>query len=596
MAEDGLGGRVAGWCGEVNYVRHRTPAGLPRQIFLLTAVLVTMLWPGVGIQAGHAQVAASPALPGSVQPGAVERSLQNKLPAPAQDRVSIPAPQGFEPPAGAAGFRFTLHAVTITGAQALGDAALRSSYAALLGKDITLADLYGVARAITDLYSRRGYALSFAMVPAQEIDKARGDVRIEVIEGYIDNVRYNGRTSPVAEQYGAAITRSRPLRTADIERALLLMNDLPGTTARGVFQHDDSLPVGSARLDVLTDTAPVTANVQIDNRGTAAFGPWRAFANLGLNDVLGHGESLNLTGLKALNANALNFGSARASLPVGGDGWMLSADATYTDAHPGTPLLTSAGFASSGWTASLSASDPVLRGRDESLWLWGGVEAKWLRSDLASAPNSRDHIYGLQAGAIWNRRDDSGVTAANLTLTQGLPVFGATGRASALRSRGLGSGTFTDVLASVARQQEIGGNFELYLAGSGQFASRGLLAPEQCGYGGSGIGRGFDANEIVGDHCLQGLVELRYNAPVTGGFLTHLQPYVSYDAGAVWNDGPAMPGAYGSAAADSTAVGLRAGVLNRFDLALEYALPIGRDVALEGNRDSRVFLTLGVTL
>lgn len=551
-------------------------------------------WPallGVFMTAAQAQP-----VPGPVQPGAVERSLEQKLPSPAQDRVTIPAPQGFEAPAGAMSFRFTLRHITLDGAHALDETTLSAAWRNLVGKDIALSDVYGVARAITDLYARHGYALSFAIVPAQEIDKTQGDVRVEVIEGYVNDVAYPHRVPPIISEYGEAIAQSKPLRTADIERSLLLMNDLPGVSARSIFQRDDKLPPGATRLEVLVDQSPVTANLETDNRGTRAFGPWRTSATLGFNDLLGHGEALDLTGLKAINGNELNYGSARTSLPLGGQGWILSASGTYTDAHPGTPLLSSADFASSGWTMSASASDPVLRGRDESLWLWGGVEAKWLRSDLAATANSRDVIYGLQAGANWNRRDTTGVTAASLTLTQGLPVFGASADSSALRSRIEGSGTFTSALLSLTRQQQLDWGFDLYLAGSGQFASRGLLAPEQCGYGGEEIGRGFDSNEIVGDHCLQGLAELRYSIPLTGSFVTGLKAFISYDAGAVWNEGPPLPNTYASAAADSAAVGLRGELFGRLDLAIEYALPIGRDIALEGNRAGRLFLTLGASL
>lgn len=563
---------------------------------LYLSKIVRLFWLFAGLASASVGSAYGQSLPGTVQPGAVERSLQQTLPEPAPDRVIIPAQRGLAVPSGADSVRVRLQKLDIKGATALDAQTLRPTYAGYVGKDITLADLYKIASAITDLYTAHGYALSFAMVPAQQIDKAKGEVQIDVIEGYIQSTRYSGGVPAVVPAYGDTVTQSKPLRTDDVERAMLLANDLPGITAHGVFERDETLPPGATTLAVVVDRDPITANVTFDNRGTEAFGPWRTLTTVGLNSLLGQGESVSLTGLKALNGNALNYGAVKASLPVGGQGWVLSAGATYTDARPATPVLTSAGFASSGWTFQASASNPVLRGRDESLWLWGGAEAELLRSDLASSPNSRDYIYGLQAGAIWNRRDSSGVTAADLTLTQGMPVFGATTDQSALRSRMSGSGTFTSLSASITRLQVIGGGFSLYLAGSGQFASRGLLSPSQCGYGGGDIGRGFDSNEIVGDQCVEGLAELRYDVPLDNPVISRLQPFVSYDAGAVWNDGPVLPGTYGSAGANSVDIGFRTNVLNRFDISFDYGLPIGRDIALEGNRGGRFFVLLGARL
>jgi hemolysin activation/secretion protein len=136
-------------------------------------------------------------------------------------------------------------------------------------------------------------------------------------------------------------------------------------------------------------------------------------------------------------------------------------------------------------------------------------------------------------------------------------------------------------------------NFALYLAAKGQFASRGLLAPDQCGYGGSSIGHAFDDNEIVGDHCAEGSAELRFTPQIEGKGVSQIQPFISFDAGAVWNDGPAEPGTYSHATGDSVGAGLRGELFHEVQFSVEYDKPIGRDVALEGNRNGRLFFFVG---
>jgi hemolysin activation/secretion protein len=231
------------------------------------------------------------------------------------------------------------------------------------------------------------------------------------------------------------------------------------------------------------------------------------------------------------------------------------------------------------------------------------VSGKWLSSTLAATPNSRDHLYELQAGATWNERDAGGLTAATATLTQGLDVFDATTSASALRSRQAGSGQFTSLSGVITRlmplAQASAGEFDLYAAASGQVASRGLLSAEQCGYGGSTFGRGFDANEIVGDHCLLGTAELRltpaFGDTWSSGAVSGVQLFAVADAGQVWNSGNLGFGSLRTEGGASLGLGVRFSVLEHVSGSLEYDQPLGHRVALEANRAGRLFFQVGIS-
>jgi len=473
----------------------------------------------------------------------------------------------------------------------------------LIGHDVTLAQIFEVARNITASYAQAGYALSFALVPAQEIDKAAGVARIDVVEGYVGDIRFEGGppTLPdVVQSFGDRIKNSRPLKTAILERLLLLMNDLPGYSANAVFDRIVDGPKGATRLVVKLMHQPVLAAAEVDNRGSKAFGPWQTSANLTLNSLLGQGEAIMLRGLRALNSNQLSAGIAKVSAPIGSNGLTLSLTGTYSDAHPGSAALSTLNFTSSGWTVSGQLNYPLLRSRAQSVWIWAGAGGKWLHSDLLSAPNSRDHIYAVQAGATWNERGAEGVTAADATLSQGLKIFDATTASSLLRSRQAGNGVYTSLNANLTRLQQVtqtsSGEVDLFAAVSGQIASRGLLAPEQCGYGGAEFGRGFDSNEIVGDHCVMGSVELRF-APVLGerfAALNQAQIFAVADAGEVWNSGTLGFGDKRSEGGASVGAGLRFQLITHVNASIEYDQPVGRPVALEGNRNERIFIQLGI--
>ena len=558
-------------------------------------------WVIVPVLVLAAASASAQSVPGTVRPGSIERTLQPALPEIRQDQIQIPAPQGFGTPRSAENFTLTVKRIEVDGATALPPDAIAAVYRPLIGQNVPLTKIFEAARAITDLYTKAGYALCFALVPAQQIDPAAGVVRIDVVEGYIGDVRIEGEEGgPLFPDYSKPLLASRPLKTAALERYLLLLNDVPGFTANGVFDRIADGPKGATRLIVRMKYKPVTASLEADNRGSRAFGPYELSATFQLHSLLGHGETVLLRGLKALNANQLNAVVGRATVPLGDDGLTLALDTTYTDAHPGSAALSALRFASSGWTGALRLTYPLLRGREQSLWLWGGIAAKSLRSQLFATPFSRDRLSELQAGLTYTARDAQGVTTLDATLTQGLGLFGATKAADPLRSRIGGSGVFTALSLSVARLNSIvetaWGPIDLYAAALGQLASRGLLSAEQCGYGAATFGRAYDPNEFLGDDCLLGTVEIRWT-PVPANALApldSLQVFAVADAGQVWNVGKLGHGDRAQEGGASVGIGVRVTLLERINGSIEFDQPVGHIVALENNRAGRVFFRLAL--
>ena len=102
-------------------------------------------------------------------------------------------------------------------------------------------------------------------------------VHIEVVEGYIDKVewpRQLARYRDFFTDYAAKITARRPVNIRTIERYLLLAGDLPGlkfSTSLRPSKHRDKTP---RRSVVEVAEKRIDAKAQIDNRGTAARGPF----------------------------------------------------------------------------------------------------------------------------------------------------------------------------------------------------------------------------------------------------------------------------------------------------------------------------------
>ncbi|WP_457660303.1 POTRA domain-containing protein [Sinorhizobium medicae] len=98
------------------------------------------------------------------------------------------------------------------------------------GDTVRVDEIFALAESISQAYREAGYALSFAMVPQQQIDG--GVFRIQVVEGFVERVVIKGDLSEAVradmQAFADRILASRPLRTADLERYLLLINDMPG--------------------------------------------------------------------------------------------------------------------------------------------------------------------------------------------------------------------------------------------------------------------------------------------------------------------------------------------------------------------------------
>lgn len=537
-------------------------------------------------------------VPPSVEPGRVEKPFEPR-PAPPVSDVTIPQADGISPPENADEITFVLSSLTVEGSTVFTPEEFAPLYREKLGTRVSLADLYKIAGAITERYGARGYALCLAFLPAQRISD--GNVRIQVVEGYVDAIDSAADSDPlprVAASYLERLKQSKPLKSADLERALLLANDVPGLQLRGTFDkgHAGS---GATRLIVAAKQDHFSGALQASNRGSEAVGRYLAQTSASANALFGIGEQFSVDSVQSFQWNELHFIAGRASLPVGDRGTRLSASLSYSESDPGTPDLDLLSFVSNGWTGDIEASHPLVRSRRTNISLKAGLTAKFLDSDLLGATNSSDRIYAAYLGGTYSWNDRTTFAQIGAHVRHGLDIFDATSERSANRSRAAGSGAFTSLALRADVDHVIDHGIALKGGVEAQAASRGLLASEECGFGGEPFGRGFDSSEIVGDHCFKAMVELRAapfvlanSADVFGDLSRSLTLHAFYDAGVVFQEGAIFPGERRQETAHTLGVGLRVSPLPHLSATVEYAVPLDRGIALEGDDGGRVFFSI----
>ncbi|MFZ5931215.1 MAG: ShlB/FhaC/HecB family hemolysin secretion/activation protein [Pseudomonadota bacterium] len=479
--------------------------------------------------------APQPNIPGTVDPGRLqERFEAPKLPRAVNEPL-IPDDEKKLPPEEADKIRFTLSAITLRGNTIFPDAALSNLYKEHLGKEITLGVIYQIADAITAKYRNAGYVLARATVPAQRVEN--GIVQIVIFEGQIGKASIEGKLpgkGKLLEAYLNKITESTPLSADVLERYVLLMNDLPGVTAKAVLVPSFDT-AGATDLVLQVSEDPWDAAISVDNRGTEFIGAVQFRAQGGYNNLLGLYERISAQSVVTQNTNELRFFDFGYAQPVGTEGTVAGISANISYSNPGSTLKP---FDIEGQNRSITAtlSHPWVRSRRQNISFQGSFTAKNSRTDLRSSLLTEDRLRVVRAGASADFTDRfAGVNLFGLEVSQGLDILHATNSGDLNRTRFSGREDFTKFTGNAMRIQSITQRTRAVFAMNGQYALSQLFSSEEFGYGGVPFGHAYDPSQLTGDHGVSARAEGQYTTPYQNDFLRSSELYAFYDIGSVWH-------------------------------------------------------------
>ena len=525
----------------------------------------------------------------TADPGEIQRRIEQLRPEPrpeAPPGILRPAP----PPAPGAEISFVLTAVTLEGATVFDPAELGPLYADFLARSVTPLELEEIARRITGRYAEAGYFLSRAVIPPQEV--LGGVLRVKVIEGYIAKVRFEGglQQESVLEAYRDLFTEERPARLDTVERALLLINALPGFSVEDI-QAAALDEDGAHELILALRHRAVTAEAYLDNRGTPEVGRSQAWSRVAFNSILGFGEEIHAAvATVPEDTSELVYAELGLDQPLGVSGAVLGLSVAGSTIEAGGELARQQTEARST-TAKGELRYPVLLSRRQAANLRASFEIRSNTEDRVQTSTIDDRVRVLQLQGDYAIQDDIGGTSfLVLEASQGLDILGASGPDAPVPSRADADGRFTKFRLDAIRVQDILGPVSLRLAGRGQLALDPLLSSQEFLLGGTQFGRGFDFAEISGEDGLAGSAELRFGRERDGELLTRYEVYGFYDEGHLWND--SSPAGSGHEFLRSAGAGLRLNLNPSVQASLEAAKPLNRNVETTGDRAVRFFFTL----
>jgi hemolysin activation/secretion protein len=469
----------------------------------------------------------------------------------------------------------------------------------LVGKDTTIGDLIQVANGVTKLYQDRGYALSFAFIPAQTFED--GVVRVTVVEGYVSVVKVTGKAGAVEDKIRAIadhIVADRPLRRATFERYINLLGQLPGVKVAANAAPPQNTD-GATTLELNVERKPFDVSTGINFNQPGVQGLLTATEN-GLTSL---GEQLSVSALLPKGRDNVTYLAAHAVVPIGSDGLTGKIDASHYRGNPvdnpGLPSNIERTVINDKLSGSLSY--PILLNNQQSLLGTATVyashdEDRYHNQDTGAQLGFRSQVRVMQLQADYTSADPGQVRRASINVAKAFDILGASKSGDSNVPGTIvtnpASITFVRTGATFSQTNEWPLKIGTAVSLTGQYSAVSLPTSEQISFGAQRFAQGYQPGEASGDSGWGAMLEI--NRAFTPGFtyLRTLTPYISFDMARVYlHAGTPSPSKL-----SSLAFGFRISDAKYYSLDLSVAKPIGDAPVESASRSPRINATFSYQL
>lgn len=496
----------------------------------------------VAVSTFSISLAAAPA-PSNAPPAPTPGQVQSTLPTKPTQPKQAPSPAANQAPSNAQGVApggptFRVNSFTIAGNTVISTDELQAQIAGYLGKDLTLAQLYDVADVLTRYYRSRGYGLAYVTPPAQKL--SAGNVRLQVVEGRVGNIDIQGNSrtrTPVLRRRTQGLNSGDIYTNAAAERAVLLMNDLPGVQSHAVLSAGTE--VGTSDVLFNVDERAFGGDFSADDYGRAAIGRWRVNVDANVNSLTGNADQL-AAGITHSEGNLLNFGKLAYAFPMGSSG-TLTTSFNRAFYHVDVAAFAKADIKGSTQNGGVNWQWAGIRTQAESLF-WGvGVTHNTSRSEASGTETVTTNITLLQLTMLYNHQyaDQSYYNLNGSFWTNGKSNSDAT-RNDAEKAHLQIDMSWVKPFADI---------WDFVAQGSLAYSPDPLVDSDKYSLGGPGNVRGFQSAEARGDRGLFASLEMQRvftpsaTFPLAWGFFV--------DGGEVWTKAVAAGPATGTGVAGS---------------------------------------------
>jgi len=443
--------------------------------------------------------------------GSVTRQIETSRPAtPAPQALPTVADRPPPPRPGAATVAVTTF--VLRGHTALDEAVLQAALAPWRDTPLDYAGLQSAADRVATVYQAHG---RMATASLRRQDVTDGVVAIDILEARFAGARIGGRApSRVAPDrllamVAAQLSPGALLDTDAMNRALMLMDDLPGVAVSG------SLAAGRKPGDTelvleVADESPTVQRAQLDNSGGRAVGAERLNLQFGLSSPLGLGDHAQLSVLASAGSRYARLGYG---LPVGHRGMRLQGWVSHVDYRVVSPELKALQARGHSSTVGSSGTWPLVRSRLVNLNATLTAEARHYHNSANGSASSHYQARSMQAelsGNLFDGWGGGGANSGTLSLTSGQVKLDGSPNQAADAQSARTAGAYRRWNLQLTRQQNLPADASLYIGWSMQRGSRNLDSSERMSLGGLNGVRAYPASEAGGTHGQLLSLELRH--------------------------------------------------------------------------------------
>ncbi|MUG97315.1 BamA/TamA family outer membrane protein [Scytonema sp. UIC 10036] len=448
---------------------------------------------------------------------------------------------------------------------------------------LTFAQLLQARSAITNYYIKKEYITSGALIPEQTIAPKGGVVRIQIVEGSIEEIRVIG-TRRLNQNYirsRVALGTKKPLNRKRLLDALRVLQ-IPQNYQQYSLIESLSAELsagsrfGSNLLEVkIKEARSFHTFVNLDNNRSPSVGSFQRGIELREDNLLGIGDSLSGVYTNTDGSDKFDFSYV---VPLSPRNTTLTLSYNTTSSNIIEEPFDVLDISSESREYRITLSHPIILTptQELTLGLTGShqqIETSLGFKDIGSFPLSpgsdnqgRTRITALRFFQQWIQRGDRSALALRSQFNFGLDALDAT------INKVEPDGQFFAWRGQAQWVRSFAKDTLLVLRGDIQVSDRRLVPSEQFALGGLSSVRGYRQDALISDNGFFGSVEARLpilRIPRVRGLL-QVAPFV--DFGTTWNNFETAESRDNTLA--SVGLGLRLRIDNTLDARFDWGIPL----------------------
>ena len=379
-----------------------------------------------------------------------------------------------------------------------------------VGQELSTDDIQELTTILNAYYRSKGW-LSDITLPDQDVTD--GVIRFNIVEA-----KFGGVSMVLGEQEASFYVNpnivkgiidghlgaDKALNLKQLDRALLIANDLPGIAVNGVLQAGKKSGETDVAITIINKPR-FSAVVSSDNYGAKSTGRARALLDITHSSPFKIGDKVNLSLLKS---EGVDYGRIAYNAPVGNNGLTLGVNASFLQYEVVSSQLNSTQSRGFSKSVGLEGRYPVLRTKQTNLYATTNLDHKNFKNKSTS-PTVEYDVNTFALGLVGDHFDqwvlNGAQNNASLQLTRGNNLKNTTDGSQ---------GNFTKLNWAYNRNQFLIPNYTFNLKASGQFADNNLDSSQKFYIGGVSGVRAYPTSEGSGSSGYLASLELKRDLPM----------------------------------------------------------------------------------